>query len=81
MSFVMIRVEVPSMDEKQLNEKVLSGPAGDSTKPQEGVIALGILMDAINAGAIDAQVDVAIRATTQAVTASGDGSSASYNLL
>ena len=80
MAFVMIRVEVPAMSDTQLNSKVLNGPAGDSTKPQEGVTALSILMDAINAGTIDAQVDVAVRATTQAITASGSGSSASYNL-
>lgn len=80
MSFVMVRIEVPAMDESQLNDKVLGSQSGDNTKPQEGVNALRNLMDAINAGSIDAQVDVAIRATTQSITASGAGSSAQYNL-
>ena len=80
MAFVMIRVEVPAMSDTQLNSKVLNGPVGDSTKPQEGVTALSILMDAINAGTIDAQVDVAVRAISQVITVSGSGSSASYNL-
>jgi len=80
MAFVMVRVEVPAMSDSQLNEKVLSSQSGDSTKPQEGINALRNLMDAINAGSIDAQVDVAIRSTTQAITASGNGSSAAFNL-
>lgn len=80
MSFIMIRIEVPGMDETQLNSKVFDAPAGDSTKPHEGVNALRNLMDAINGGTIDAEVDVAVRATTQAITTSGSGSSAAWNL-
>lgn len=79
MAFVMVRMEVPSMDENQLNQKALGGE-GDNTKPHEGVVSLRNMLDAILGGSIDAQVDVAVRDSTQAISASGDGESASYNL-
>jgi hypothetical protein len=37
-------------------------------------------MDSILAGTTPAEVDVAVRATTEAITAQGGGISASYNL-
>lgn len=75
MAFIMIRVEVPGADADQLNAKV-----ADSTKAREGVVEIRNLMDAILAGANPAEVDVAVRETTQAITAEGGGTSASYNL-
>jgi hypothetical protein len=75
MAFIMIRVEVPGAVASQLNAKVT-----DSTKAREGVIEIRNLMDAILAGAEPSEVDVAVRQTTEAITAQGGGISASYNL-
>ena len=71
----MIRVQADGLSVGTMNEKV----TGDS-KPQEGVVQIRNLMEAILAGAVDAQVDVAVRETTQSISADGDGDSASYNL-
>ena len=72
----MIRVEAPALSIADLNAKL-----AQSSNPQNGLNGLDNLMIAIAGGAIDAQVDVATRDTTQAITASGTGSiSASYNL-
>lgn len=79
MAFVMVRVEVPAMSDDQLNQKVLNG-SGDSTNPHDGMVLMRNLMDSILAGSIDAQVDVAVRDSTQSISASGNGSSASYNM-
>ena len=72
----MIRVDAPALSIADLNAKL-----AQSSNPQNGMNGLGNLMLAIAGGAIDAQVDVATRDTTQAITAAGTGSiSASYNL-
>lgn len=75
MAFLMIRIEASSLSAGDFNSKLK-----DDANPQDGVVQLRNLMDAIIAGSIDAQVDVAVRETTQAVTAQGDGQDASYNL-
>jgi hypothetical protein len=75
MAFLMIRVEASALSVADMNAKL-----ANSSNPQDGMIKLDNLMLAIAGGAIDAQVDCAVRDTTQAITAAGGGSSASYNL-
>ena len=71
----MIRVQADAVSVADMNSKLAS-----DSNPQEGLVQLRNLMDAIIAGAIDAQVDCAVRATTQSVTAQGGGEDSSYNL-
>lgn len=81
MAFIMIRVEVPGATASQLNAKIPGDADSEAdTKAREGVVELRNLMDSILAGTTPAQVNVAVRQDTQAVTAQGDGISASYNL-
>lgn len=81
MAFIMIRVEVPGAVASQLNAKIPGdSSAAADTKAREGVVELRNLMDSILAGTTPAEVDVAVRATTEAITAQGGGISASYNL-
>ncbi len=75
MAYIMIRVEAPNVSVGDMNAKLT-----DSTKPHDGVELLRNLMDACLARGIPAQVDVAVRETTQAIAADGDGDTASYNL-
>lgn len=72
-SFLMIRVDIPSKNDTQLNE-LLKGSS------HAGVQQLINLLEGVTGGTTDAQVDVAVRATTQAITADGSGLTASYNL-
>lgn len=74
MAFIMIRVEIGAMSVGDANSLL------KPTKPHDGVEQLAIVLDALLAGAKDGQVDVAIRDSTQTITAAGGGSSASYNL-
>lgn len=75
MAFIMVRIEVPGKSDTELNQQVKS-----SANQREGVILLRNLVEAALAGATPSQIDVAVRATTQAITADGNGITASYNL-
>ena len=75
MAFVMIRVDLPNDSVAQANTLV-----ENSSKPHEGVVQLRNLCEAILAGAKEGEVAVALRDTTQSITAAGGGSSATYNL-
>ena len=75
MSFLMVRIEASALSVGQMNDKL-----SDSSNPHEGVQKLKNLLDAISSGAIDAQVDVAVRSSTQAITAEGGGEDESYDL-
>lgn len=74
MGFVMIRIEVPSQSDSELNKVV------EPTNSHEGVQQLINLLEGIEGGAVNAEVDVAVRNTTQTISAAGAGSSANYNL-
>ena len=58
----------------------LNSKLKDDANPQDGVVQLRNLMDAIIAGSVDAQVDVVVRETTQSITKQGAGEDAAYNL-
>lgn len=73
-SFLMVRVDIPSKTDTDLNSLL------KPTKPHAGVQELINLLLSIEGGVVDASVDVAVRATTQAITADGAGLTASYNL-
>lgn len=75
MAFVMIRVELPNDSVGQANTLIK-----DSSNPHDGLVQLRNLCDAVLAGAKEGEVAVAVRDTTQAITAAGGGSSATYNL-
>lgn len=75
MGFILIRVEVPNLADTQLNAYVRA-----SSNAHEGVQGLINLLDAIQGGAKDAEVDVAVRATTLSIPADGSGLTAQYNL-
>ena len=76
MAFLMIRIEAPALTVGNINQKLVNSDANAI----EGVVALRNLCDALLAGAVDAQVDIAVRSTTQAITAAGGGIDATYNL-
>lgn len=73
-SFLMVRVDIPSKTDTQLNALL------KDTKPHAGIQEIINLLLGIEGGTVDGQVDVAVRATTQAITADGAGLTASYNL-
>lgn len=75
MAFIMIRIEAPNLSVVELNQKVKL-----SANQREGVVQIRDLVEGALAGAISAEIDVAVRDTTQSITAAGGGSSAQYNL-
>lgn len=77
MAFVMIRIEVPNLTVDQLNSKLNI----DSTNPHEGVQQVLNLVTGVTGGLLSAEIDLAVRNTTQTITAAGGGDSGSYNLL
>ena len=76
MAFVVIEIDASNDAVDQLNQILVN----DSTKPQEGVVALRNLLDSMLAGARDASAAVVVRSTTSSPSASGGGISVSYNL-
>lgn len=75
MAFIMVRIEVPGKSVTELNQAVR-----EDANQREGVILLRNLVEGVLAGAIGAQVDVAVRDSTQTITAADGGDSALYNL-
>lgn len=69
-SFVMVRVEAEKLDVAQITQKLRLG----GTDARGAVIELRNLLDAMLAGALDGQVVIATRDTTQAIAANGTGS-------
>lgn len=78
MPFLMIRVEVPGATVADMNSVILNG---DSSKPTEILNNLIDLVAGVNSRTPAAQVDLAVRATTQAIAADGGGNTASVNKL
>lgn len=74
-AFLMIRIDLPGGSSGDLNALL-----PDGTKQHEGVTALVDMLNAINGGCLPAQVNIAVRDTTQAITADGSGETAAYNL-
>lgn len=75
MAYLMIRVNAPGVSVEDMNAKL-----SEDSKPHEGLIQLRNLMDALSCRSIPSDVDVAVRETTQAISADGDGEDASYDL-
>ena len=75
MAFLMIKIEAPKLSDTELNTKLK-----DNSNQGIGIAELKNLLQAIAAGTVDAQVDVAVRATTQAITPDGNGEARQYNL-
>jgi len=75
MAFMLVRIDADALSAGDFNSKLK-----DDANPQDGMVQLRNLMDAIIAGSVDAQVDVVVRETTQSISAQGSGESASYNL-
>ena len=78
MPFLMIRIEVPGASIGDMNSVILNG---DNSKPTEVLNNLIDLVNGINSRTPAAQVDLAARETTQAISADGDGDTASCNKL
>lgn len=77
-SYIMVRIEIPSSDTVAATTQKLST---DATKPHEGVRSIINILEAMEAGAIDGNVVVATRDSTESISASGSGSaSATFNL-
>ncbi len=72
-SFLMVRIECVGLSVGDLNSKL-------KTSPQDGVNQIVNLLVGCSAGNVSAQIDVAVRETTQTVSADGAGQTASYNL-
>lgn len=72
-SFLMVRVEVNGLTALDLNERL-------KASPQDGVNQIINLLAGATAGNKSALIDVAVRETTQSISADGAGSTASYNL-
>ncbi len=75
MAFIVVELEVAGDSVGQLNTLVAEDSNG-----HVGVNRLIDVLGAVCGGAKDATVKVAVRSTTSTPTASGGGSSATYNL-
>jgi hypothetical protein len=73
--FLLVKVELPFDSITQLNQAIV----GDSTKPQEGIELIRNELVELLAGSKDGIVSIATRETDQAITAQGQGISATYN--
>ncbi len=78
MAFLMVRIECPGDSVADMNA-VLNG--GDDTNPQSILNNLVDLVAGIASRNPSAQVDLAVRETTESISADGDGVTASCNQL
>ena len=78
MPFLMIRIEVPGAAVQSLNDVLENG---DSTKPHEVLNNIADLVMGCSSRTPAAQVDCAVRETTQSISADGAGVTASCNQL
>jgi hypothetical protein len=78
MAFLMIRIEVPGDSVADMNSVILNG---DSTKPQAIMNNLIDLVSGISSRNPGATVDLAVRETTESISADGDGETATCSLL
>lgn len=72
----MIRIQTDQVTVDNMNAKL-----EDDSKPHEGVIQIRNLMDAIAGRVISGTVAVAVRETTESISADGDGDTATYSLV
>lgn len=72
-AYVMIRIDCPDKSDTQVTE-LLKADA------HAGVQELIKFLEGIQGGVVNAQVNVATRSTTEAISSAGNGSTASYNL-
>lgn len=76
MAYINITIDTGAGTVTQANEMVRS----DSSTPREGVVKLRNLMDALLAGAVDANIDLATTNVDPAVNAAGGGIDRAYVL-
>jgi hypothetical protein len=78
MAFLLVRIEAPGVSIGDMNTVLLGG---DDTKPTEILNNLADLINGINSRDPSATVDLAVRATTQTITAQGGGVDATCSKL
>ncbi len=76
MAFINITVQLPNDTVAQSNSRVVA----DSSKPQDGVVSLRNILDGALAGALVADIKLAVTNVDPAVPAAGGGVSADFNL-
>ena len=75
MAFLMLRIEIPQFTVETFNSRIT-----DTTKPHEGINGVVDILDGLLAGTFDGEIDVAVRNSTETITAADGGTAASWNL-